>query len=90
MSEITIRDIAGACACSESTVSHLFKNHFGKSAKAYINELRLNQAKKLLKTSDLSISQVALLSGFSNINYFPTAFKKMVGISPSDYRNENY
>lgn len=84
--DITIRDIAAACACSESTVSHLFKEHTGKSVKQYILDLRIKQAERLLLSSGLDIGNVALLCGFSNTNYFSTAFKKLKGISPSKFR----
>ncbi len=86
MSPITIKDIAKACACSESTVSHIFKNNFGKTVNEYITELRINQAKRLLKATDIPISRISLMCGFTNINYFPTAFKKHIGISPTEYR----
>ena len=88
MNEITIRDIAQACACSHSTVCHVFKQYTGKSIKKYIDNLRINQAKRLLSTSDLPINRIAQLCGFSNINYFPTAFKKQIGISPTEYRRQ--
>ena len=88
MNEITIRDIAQACACSQSTVCHVFKQYTGESIKKYIDNLRINQAKKLLSTSDLPINRIAQLCGFSNINYFPTAFKKQIGISPTEYRRQ--
>lgn len=86
MRDITISDIAQACACSESTVCHLFKRYTGKPIKKYITDLRMNQAKKLLSTNDLPISTIAQMCGFSNINYFPTTFKKHVGITPTEYR----
>lgn len=89
MNDISLSEIARSCACSESTVSHLFKKHTGMSAKRYINNLRINQAKKFLLTSELSISTVALMCGFSNINYFPTAFKKQVGVNPTEFRHRN-
>lgn len=86
MSNITLSDIAHACSCSESTICHLFKKHKGISTQKYILNLRIEQAKKLLKTSYLSITDIALMSGFDNSNYFSTAFKKEVGKSPSEYR----
>ncbi len=86
MHDITICHIAQACACSESSVCHLFKQYTGTSVKKYIQDLRITQAQKLLKTSDLPINTIAQLCGFSNINYFPTAFKKRVGVPPTDYR----
>ena len=86
--DITIRDIAQACACSESTVSHLFKLYMNKSKKKYILETRIKKAKKILLKSDLPITDIALLCGFTNTNYFSTAFKKYVGINPTEYRKE--
>lgn len=88
MNNITIRDIAEACACSESTVSHIFKTDYGKTVNEFITDLRIKQAKELLKTTDMSISQIALMCGYANINYFPTIFKKKTGYMPSEYRTK--
>ena len=86
MTNISLSDIAHACSCSESTICHLLKKHKGISAQKYISNLRIEQAKKLLKTSYLSVTDIALMCGFDNANYFSTAFKKEVGKSPSEYR----
>ncbi len=86
MQQITINDIAHTCMCSQSTVAHLFKKQTGKTVIEFLTELRINQSKKLLKTTDMSISDIALMCGFSNINYFPTIFKKKTGLTPSEYR----
>ena len=86
MQDITLRSIADACACSDSTVSHLFKEYTNQSVKKYINTLRIKQAENLLLTSDLPIGKIALLCGFDNTNYFSTAFKKQNKMNPSDYR----
>lgn len=86
MQDITVREIAYACACSESTVAHLFKSHTNQSVKKYINLLRLKQAEKLLLSSDLPIGSIAALCGFTNSNYFSTAFKKQFNLSPQKYR----
>ena len=85
MNDISIKEIAFACACSESTVSHLFKSKTGLSVKEYIIDLRIKQAKKLLTATDLPVFTVAELCGFSNPNYFPTAFKKHTGMTPTEY-----
>lgn len=86
MYDINLRDIAAACSCSESTVSHLFKEYTNQSVKKYINNLRITQSKKLLQTSDIPIGNIALLCGFSNLNYFSTTFKKETGLNPTEYR----
>ena len=89
MRDITIRHIADACTCSESTVSHLFKEYTNQPVKKYINNLRLKQAERLLLTTDLPISNIAILCGFVDTNYFSTAFKKSAGLSPSKFRVDN-
>lgn len=85
---LTLREIAQGCACSESTVCHLFKQYTGRSVKQYISELRMEQAGKLLRTSHLPVSTLARMCGFSNVNYFPTAFKKHTGRTPTEYRRQ--
>lgn len=90
MQDITLRDISDACACSESTVSHLFKEYTNQPVKKYINELRIKQAEKLLLTTNLPISNIALLCGFADSNYFSTAFKKRFGLSPAKFRANNH
>ncbi len=83
---ISVRTVAEACSCSESTVSHLFKLYTGVPLKKYIAELRLKKAADLLSESDLPVTDIALLVGFSDANWFSSAFKKRFGASPSDYR----
>lgn len=85
-SDISVKDIAKALSCSESTVCHTFKKHSGVPIKKYIADLRLKKAKEMLELKDLPISTVAQLCGFTNVNYFPTAFNKAFGISPTEYR----
>ena len=89
MQDITLRSIAEACACSESTVSHLFKEYMNQSVRKYINHMRIKQAEKFLTSTDLPISRIADFCGFANTNYFSTAFKKEFGMSPRKFRAEN-
>ena len=89
MQDITLQDISSACACSESTVSHLFKEYTNQSVKKYMNELRIKQSEKLLLTTNLPISNIASLCGFADANYFSTAFKKRFGLSPVKFRKNN-
>ena len=89
MQDITLRSIADACACSESTVSHLFREYTNRSVKKYINDLRIKQAEKLLLTTNLPVGNIASLCGFADTNYFSTAFKKKTGLSPVKFRASN-
>ena len=53
----------------------------------YLHQYRVSQAKKLLK-QDVSIAEVAELSGFESLSYFNRVFKKIVGENPSTYRSK--
>lgn len=69
--------------------THLFKEYTNQSVKKYINNLRIKQAERLLVTTDLPIGNIATLCGFADTNYFSTAFKKNVGLSPVKYRTND-
>ena len=55
----------------------------------YINILRLEKAKKLMRDREIKISSVSAQVGFSDINYFTRRFKKYFGITPSEYISKN-
>ena len=59
---------------------------FGVSPVQYLNSRRIGQAQHFLLTTGLSASQIASQVGISNVNYFYTVFKKLVGQSPVSYR----
>ncbi len=66
-----------------------FKNYTGYSPKQYITNLRLQNAKELLRNHSLSISDVASLVGYENQLYFSRIFHKYIGMSPSEYREKD-
>ena len=53
----------------------------------YINQIRIEEAKRMLLTTNLSVSEVAGLVGYDNISYFSTVFRKHTGMTPVDWRN---
>ena len=55
----------------------------------YILNLRIEQSKKLLNTLSLSVTEIALVCGFDNSNHFSTAFKRICGVTPSEYRRRS-
>lgn len=71
---------------SKSTLMNAFKKRFGKTVNQYLTEFRLEQAKKLLERTTLSINEVAEACGFSDQNYFTKVFVKGFGKTPSAYR----
>lgn len=84
--ELSLENLAGLLDVTESHFCRIFKKTFGKSAMDYINSVRLEHAMELLTDTSLSITEIADLSGFSDINYFSRTFKKHQKITPSEYR----
>lgn len=84
--KISLQDLAACFHLSEKYVSRYFKEHFHLTFSDYVNHLRLTHAKKLLETTELSVTQVALDSGYSNVSYFIRSFKKIYDCSPLKYR----
>ncbi len=78
--------IADHVNISANYLRTIFKNSINKSLSSYISEVRFDKAKELLETTDLTASEISTAVGFSNTNYFYTAFKKNFGISPNQYR----
>ncbi len=86
--QITLEEISGRFSYSLSSIKRIFKEETGMSIIAYLNKLRMQKAKELLRTTDAPISQIALSLGFSNVYYFSLAFRKKFGTSPSAYRTQ--
>ena len=86
---ITSEDICKHFSCSRSYMSTQFNKFAGKTLRQYLNELRIHDAKILLKNTDLSVTEIAFSVGFNNSNYFSDLFKKEVGKSPLQFRKES-
>ena len=69
------------------TLNRRFKNALGQTPLEYLQEIRINIAKDLLKTSNLSISEIADKIGYEDTGYFTRLFKKHLAITPNGYRN---
>ena len=62
----------------------------GKNFKEYVDQIRLEKAKELLKKNDLKIEYIAELTGYNSSYSFTRFFKKYMGISPSEYRKTDH
>lgn len=83
--QITAVDIAKAAGCSQSYLRALFGRAYGVSPIEYLNIVRIERAKEMLKTDLYKIGEVAENCGFSNVHYFSRVFKEHTGISPKKY-----
>lgn len=83
---ITLDDVCSHFSCSRSYISHSFKRYTGRSFREYLTDVRLDDAKSLLRYSKLNITEIALSVGFADSAYFSNVFKRRVGVSPATYR----
>ena len=88
--EITSEGLCREFSCSRSKLSLEFNKYMGKSIRDYINELRLEDAKALLKHTTLTSTEIAYSVGYTDSNYFSSLFKKSTGLSPIAYRKRGF
>ena len=72
---------------SKNYFSYLFKKEMGVSFVEYLNQVRIEEAKKLLETTDEKSYEISKRVGYSDNKYFSIVFKKYTGMSPAQYRN---
>lgn len=87
--KITLTDICTKFNYSHSFICRIFKEQTGETLIEYINRIKIHEACKLLTKTPLKINEISTSLGFGETKYFDTLFKKIVGISPSIYREEN-
>ncbi|HML46755.1 MAG TPA: helix-turn-helix transcriptional regulator, partial [Clostridia bacterium] len=85
---LCLNDIAEHMGVSIYTTSRLMKNAAGIGFRKYLNDLRIEYAKDLLITTQLSIQEIAVRSGFASASYFVNVFKKMENTTPNHYRGQ--
>lgn len=86
--EISIEDYSASRHMSTCWFIRNFKRYHNLTPMQYILNLRITNAKTLLRTTTYSVSEVASIVGYDNPLYFSRLFKKQVGIPPSDFRNQ--
>ena len=84
--DLSLKELARINNVSISYFSSLFKNETGQTLTDYVNKQRINQAKHLLKTTNLQVQTVAQLCGVLDLHYFSKLFKRYVGKTPKQYR----
>ncbi|MDO4608134.1 MAG: AraC family transcriptional regulator [Clostridia bacterium] len=86
---ITSRTAAEALHINNSYFCRLFKKTFGRCFAQYLIDFRIANAKTLLTDTPISVSDIAIKTGFCSFSYFSKVFKKSVGVTPSEYRKQN-
>ena len=86
--EISLSLLADSFHLSSQYISQLFKSEIGVNFLVYLTNLRVENAKKLLISTDCSISEISDRCGYADYRVFTKVFKKSEGITPSQYRRE--
>ena len=88
MDKISLDDVAGYIGISKYYLSFLFKKEKDINFSTYINKLRIEKAKELLKQPQMTINQVYNEVGFNDQQYFSKTFKKYVGMTVTEFRTK--
>ena len=84
--ELSIQQLAEELGVSYSNFRKLFKEYTGLSPSTYQQDLRLQRAKELLTTTDLSVKEIAYRLNFESPDYFSSKFKAKMGVKPSEIK----
>ena len=83
--EITLTELADKVGFNKTYFVKRFKILWGMPPMQFVNSQRLEVARRLLTTTDMSVSEIAEVAGFRTLHYFSRAFKRNTGISPTEY-----
>jgi AraC-like DNA-binding protein len=83
---IYLKEVAALIYLTESNFCKFFKKAIGKTYSDYLNEIRINEASRLLIQTDKTISQISYECGFETLSYFNRVFLNKMQMPPSKYR----
>ena len=83
---VRLKDLAQLEGITQTHLSHFFAEQLGLTFQEYLTRLRVEAAMYLLKTTDLSVTNISYECGFSDPKYLNQGFRKIVGITPNEWR----
>lgn len=87
--DLSLKRFAKDLFLNTSYLSTLFKKEIGMTLTEYVNQNRIAHAKRLLKSTTLSVQDIAIQSGIPDIHYFTRLFRRETGMSPREWRNHS-
>ncbi len=87
--QISLIELGSISELSPNFLCKIFKDIVGDSPIAYMNKCKIDTSKKLLLETDRTVKKIALECGFENYSYFFTMFRKLTGMTPLEYREQN-
>ena len=85
---VNLADIAAAAALSPHHFHRLFRRGLKRTPHSYLSDLRLRRAARLLARTDLPVTEICLLVGFSSLGSFSTLFTRIYGLAPTSWRTK--
>lgn len=85
--DISLDDVSRVVGISPYYFSKIFKEETGVNFIEYLTNIRIERAKELLATSDMSMKEICSMCGYPDPNYFSRTFKKNVGVTPTEYKD---
>jgi AraC-like DNA-binding protein len=85
---LDLGDLAAAAGFSRYHFARSFKEAFGETPGAYLSRRRVERAKDLLRSANLTVTEICMVVGFSSLGSFSSRFTELVGMSPSTYRRQ--
>ena len=85
----TLQQLADRVGLAPSYLAELFVDQLGQPPHRYLNERRIDRARQLLETSDVTITALALSLGFSSSQHFARVFRQLAGVTPTGYRSSS-
>jgi AraC family transcriptional regulator len=86
--DYSFEEVAKIANLSPFHFIRFFKNQTGKTPYDFLLDIKINRAKEMLENKIYTITEVSISCGFNNVSHFSTLFKKRVGVTPSQYRNQ--
>lgn len=86
--ELSLGEVAGQVSLSAGHFSMVFRHETSQTFKEYLTEIRIRNAKELLRTTALKSADIAYRVGYNDPHYFSSAFKKNTGLSPIEFRTQ--
>lgn len=89
MNELSMQTIADEFYVTKEHLMRTFKKETGSTVNELIKKNRLDEAEDLLKHSRLSVTDIAIMTGFNSVQYFSTVFREIYDMTPTDYQKQS-
>ena len=85
---LTLEAMAREANLSKYHFARAFMSAYGEPPRAYLSRRRIERAKDLLRAANLTVTEICYLVGFESLGSFSSRFRELVGVSPSEYRQQ--